>query len=207
MKAKILTIVLVLISVLFAGCQQGPTNVDIINDQGGAVMGLDYRDFDQAASEMVQSMLGSGAMKKEGGGRYVVATGRIVNDTMQRINTDQLMAKIEEELLNSGQVVMTSAVGGSGAPDKMVLQARQDLRDSGLSDEFDQETVAAKGTLIAPELSISGKIIQRNVGYSKSQQQVEYYFQLKVTDMTTGLRFWQKESLIAKRGSNKSVAW
>ena len=194
------------LAVLFAGCTQETAYIDIMHDEGKPVMALDYRDFDQAASEMVQSMLGSGALKKSDGGRYVMATGRIINDTMQRIDTDQLMAKIEEELLNSGQVVMTSAVGGKGAPDKMIYEMR-DIRDSGVGDEFNKDTVAAKGQLIAPELSIAGKIFQRNIRYDKKRQQVEYYFQLKVTDLTTGLRFWQKETLIGKRGSSKSVAW
>jgi uncharacterized protein (TIGR02722 family) len=202
MKSRILQII-TLTSVLVSGCAPETTNIDVVHDDGKAVMALDYRDFDQAASAMVQSMLSSGAMKKPGGGRYVVATGRVVNDTMQRIDTDQLMAKIEEELLNSGQVVMTSAVGGKGAPDKLVLETRE-LRDS---EEFDQKTVGAKGTLLAPELSIAGKIFQRNLRYDNNRQQVEYYFQLMVTDLKTGLRFWQKESLIGKRGSNRSVAW
>jgi hypothetical protein len=30
---------------------------------------------------------------------------------------------------------------------------------------------------------------------------------LKLSDIKTGLRFWQEEVLIGKRGSNKSVAW
>ena len=205
MKAETLGVI-TLIGILFAGCAPGTVNIDVVHDDAKAVMALDYRDFDQAASEMVQSMLGSGALKKPGGGRYVVTTGRIINDTMQRIDTDQLMAKIEEELLNSGQVVMTSAVGGKGAPDKMIYEMR-DIRDSGVGDEFNKDTVAAKGQLIAPELSIAGKIFQRNIRYDKKRQQVEYYFQLKVTNLTTGLRFWQKETIIGKRGSNKSVAW
>jgi len=205
MKERIIGIT-TLLSILIAGCAQETVNIDVVHDDAKAVMALDYRDFDQAASEMIQSMLGSGALNKPGGGRYVMATGRIINDTMQRIDTDQLMAKVEEELLNSGQVVMTSAVGGKGAGDQMVYDVR-DIRDSGVGDEFNKETMAAKGQLIAPELSISGKIFQRNIRYDKNRQQVEYYFQLKITDLTTGLRFWQKESIIGKRGSNKSVAW
>ena len=206
METKILGTI-TFFAILIAGCAQETAYIDIMHDEGKPVMALDYRDFDQAASEMIQSMLGSGALKKPGGGRYVVTTGRIINDTMQRIDTDQLMAKIEEELLNSGQVVMTSAVGGKGAPDKMVYDLREDIRESDVGDEFDEKTLPAKGQLIAPELSISGKIFQRNIRYDKNRQQVEYYFQLKVTDLTTGLRFWQKETLIGKRGSNKSVAW
>jgi len=208
MKARILEII-AFFAILIAGCAQETVTIDIMHDEGKAVMALDYRDFDQAASEMIQSMLGSGAMKKTSGGRYVVTTGRIINDTMQRIDTNQLMAKIEEELLNSGQVVMTSAVGNArkqGAVDKMIYDVR-DIRDSGVGDEFDEETLPAKRQLIAPELSISGKIFQRNIRYDKNRQQVEYYFQLKITDLTTGLRFWQKETIIGKRGSNKSVAW
>lgn len=206
MKAKLLVSLFVLISISVAGCTPKTTNIDLMNDDGKAVMGLDYRDFDQAASSMVQSMLDSGAIKKQDGSRYVVTTARIVNDTMQRIDTDQLMAKIEEELLNSGQVVMTSAVGGKGAPDQMVNEIRK-IRDSGAGDEFKEDTIAGKGELIAPELSISGKIYQSNVKYDKKMQQAEYYFQLKITDLKTGLRFWQKETLIGKRGSNKSVSW
>ena len=207
MKTRTLAIV-VLISSMFAGCAQETTNIDVINDDGGAVMGLDYRDFDQAASEMIQSMLGSGTLKKQGGGRYVMVTGRIINDTMQRIDTDQLMAKIEEELLNSGQVVMTSAIGGAKGEsvDQMIYETRE-IRDSAIGDEFNKDTIAAKGQLIAPELSVSGKIFQRNLRYDKNRQQVEYYFQLKITDLTSGLRFWQKELIIGKRGSNKSVSW
>ncbi len=199
-------IIITLAGLLLAGCATETVNIDVVNDEGKAVMELDYRDFAQAASEMIQSMVSSGALKKPGGGRYVMTTARVTNDTMQRIDTDQLTAKIEEELMNSGMVVMTSAVGGKGAPDEMIYEMR-DIRDSATGDEFKQETLAGKRTLIAPELSISGKIFQRNIRYGNNRQQVEYYFQLRITDLTTGLRFWQKESLIGKRGSNRSVAW
>jgi len=208
MNAKLPVLFVSACALAFAlgGCAAGTTNIDTVNDEGKAVMELDYRDFSQAASEMIQSMIRSGALNKKGGGRYVVATGRIVNDTMQRIDTDQLMAKVEEELMNSGLVTMTSAVGGKGAPDEMIYNTR-DIRDSHEGDEFNKDTIAGKGQLIAPELSVSGKIFQKNLRYDNKQQQVEYYFQLKVSDLTSGLRLWQKESIIGKRGSNKSVPW
>lgn len=200
MEAKILKIITVAF-ILIAGCAPKTTNIDTMHDPGKPVMALDYRDFDQAASKLVQSLFRSGALEKKGGGRYVVATGRIVNDTAQRIDTDQLMVKIETEILNSGQAVMTSAVG-SGT-DSLVHETRE-LR---YSEEFDANSVAARRTLLAPELSISGKIFQRNIRYSKKRQQVEYYFQLKLSNVVTGLRYWQDEVLIGKRGSNKSVSW
>ncbi|UCG58342.1 MAG: penicillin-binding protein activator LpoB [Phycisphaerales bacterium] len=200
MKTRILHL-MAAAGMLIAGCGSQTANIDVMHDEGKAVMALDYRDFDQAASELVQSLLGSGALKKQGGGRYVVATGRVINDTMQRIDTDQLMAKIEIEMLNSGQAVMTSAIG-SGS-DKLIQETRE-LRDA---EEFDPGTVPERRTLIAPELTVSGKIFQRNIRYSRGKQQVEYYFQLKLSDVKSGLRFWQDEVIVGKRGSNRSVAW
>lgn len=209
MKKLLITLTAAL---LMAGCTPKTTNIDTRNDTAGALMGLDYRDFDRAASAMMQSIVQSGAINKPDGSRYVMATSRIVNDTMQYIDTDQLMAKIEEELLNSGKVVFTSAVSGrkegvkgekGGSTDVLIDQTRQ-LRDS---DEFNQSTVPDKGQLITPELSIAGKIIQKNITIKKGQQQIEYYFQLYITDITTGLRVWQREEFMGKRGSVKAVSW
>lgn len=196
-------IIISFISVLISGCAATTQNIDMNNDRGQAVMGLDYRDFQKAAGESISSMLESGALNKPGGGRYVLAISRIINDTMQRIDTDQLIKKIRVELLQSGKVVVTTAVGATGAEDKMTMQARE-LRKT---DEFKQSTVAGKGQMIAPELSLSGKIIQRNVRVTSSLQQAEYYFQLTLTDINTGLALWEGESVIGKRGSNKSVSW
>jgi uncharacterized protein (TIGR02722 family) len=187
---------------LVSGCAT-TRNIDMNNDMEQAVMGLDYRDFQKAASEAVSSLLQSGAVSKPSGGRYVLTVSRIVNDTMQRIDTDQLIKKIRVALLKSGKVVVTTAVGITGAEDKLAMQARE-LRKS---DEFNQTTVAKKGQMVAPELSLSGKIIQRNVRVSSGTQQVEYYFQLSLTDINTGLAFWEEETVIGKRGSNNSVSW
>ncbi|MBT3287667.1 MAG: penicillin-binding protein activator LpoB [Victivallales bacterium] len=191
------------LALLFSGCESIPKNIDMQNDNAHAVMALDYRDFQKTADILVQSLLGSGRLKKPNGGACVMTTGKIINDTMQRIDTDQLMAKIEESLMNSGQVVMTSAIAAGDGVDKMVYKVREKRN----SDEFNQGTIAEKGQLVAPELSISGKIIQRDVRYERRKTQVEYYFQLKVTGIGTGLRLWQKEEVIGKRGSNKSVSW
>jgi hypothetical protein len=173
------------------------------NDKGDQVMGLDYRDFNQAAAEAVQSMLMSGAVDKKNGERYVLAISRITNDTMQHIDTDQLVKKIRVELLRSGKVVVTTAVSANGAEDEMSIKARE-LRGN---DEFNQATVQKKGTMIAPDLSLSGKILQRNIRMDDGKQQVEYYFMLTLTEIKTGLAWWEGETVIGKRGSGKSVSW
>jgi len=196
---------LIAAGLLMGGCATKTQNIDIHNDKGAeAVMGLDYRDFQAAAQEMIQSMIASGAVSRPGGGKYVLAVSSVVNDTMQHIDTDQLVKKMRVGLLRSGKVVVTTAVSANGPEDKMAMQTRKELRGN---EEFKQSTVAKKGNMIAPDLSLSGKIIQRNIKIDRSTQQVEYYFQMTLTDINTGLAIWEDEQVIGKRGSNKSVAW
>lgn len=189
-------------ALILAGCSTPTRYVDPAADDGPVAMTMDYRDFEKAATEAVDDMLASGAVSNPNGGRYIMVVSRITNDTMQRIDTDQLTKKIRVALLRSGKVVTTTAVGLNGAEDEMTMRARE-LRNS---EEFDQSGVQKKGTLQAPDLSLSGKILQRNhkVG---GEQQVEYYIQLSLTDLATGLAFWEGETPIIKRGSNSSVSW
>ncbi|CAI6162441.1 MAG: hypothetical protein SPLUMA2_SPLUMAMAG2_01045 [uncultured Sulfurimonas sp.] len=200
MKIKILTAT-ALSLVLLSGCADKVSKIDLNNDKGDQVIGLDYRDFQQASSEATQSMLRSPALTKPGGGRYILAISKVRNDTMQHIDTDQLIKKIRIELLNSGKVYVTTAIGG--AEDKMNKQMRV-LRED---DEFRNSSIAKKGTLVAPDMSLSGKILQRNINMGDGKQQVEYYFMLTLTDLKNGFATWEGETIIGKRASGKAVAW
>lgn len=202
MRAIKSTLTATFVSLLIAGCAAPTRYVDPAADQGAVTLAMDYRDFERAATATVEDMLASGAVDSPSGKRYVMVISRITNDTMQRIDTDQLIKKIRVALLRSGKVVTTTAVGLNGAEDEMTRKARE-LRKS---DEFDQSTVEQKGTLQAPDLSLSGKIIQRNHQVA-DEQQVEYYVQLTLTDLTSGLAIWEGETQIIKRGPDDSVAW
>lgn len=166
-----------------------------------AVMALEYRDFEQSANEMVADMVSSGAVTNPHGGRYVLVVSRIINDTMQRIDTDQLVKKIRSQLLRSGKVVVTNAIGLNEAEDPMIMKARK-LRKSR---EVSQANVAGKGNIIAPDLSLSGKIIQKNLKIDWGKERVEYYFQLSLTDINTGLVVWEDEKPIIKEGKNAPI--
>ena len=120
---------------------------------------------------------------------------------MQHIDTDQLIKKIRVDLLRSGRAVITTAVGPNA--DTM----NKEVRELNNSEDYNQRTTMKKGQMIAPEMSLSGKIIQRNIPMDNGKQQVEYYFQLTLTELATGLAWWEDESIIGKRGSAKSVAW
>jgi uncharacterized protein (TIGR02722 family) len=122
---------------------------------------------------------------------------------MQRIDTDQLIKKMRIALLNSGKALVTSALGANGAEDDMSYQTRE-LR---ANEEFNQTRVSSSGQLIAPDYSLSGKIIQRNNTVDSRTTQVEYYFMLSLTDIETGLVFWEDEKRIIKRGRSNIVSW
>ncbi|TVM14499.1 penicillin-binding protein activator LpoB [Oceanidesulfovibrio indonesiensis] len=196
-------VVSVLLVLLVAtGCTPKKT-VKVDPMQDSVTMGLDYQDFAGAADSMINDMLTSGAVDRPGGGRYVLAISRVTNDTMQRIDTDQLTKKIRVALLRSGKVVTTTAIGLGGPEDPMAAEVRK-LRKS---KEVNQGTVAAKGQIVAPDLSLSGKIIQRNYRVDSETQQVDYYFMLSLTDVNTGLAIWESEKPISKQGTSRSVSW
>lgn len=200
---KILFALVLAVSASGCATQGGFAVVDRNSDTAASTATLEYRDFEKAASESVQSMLSTGAVTNPNGGRYILAISRVLNDTLQRIDTDQLIKKIRIELLNSGKVVVTTAVGINGAEDQMNFAAR-DLRGN---DEFDQSRVAKKRSLQAPDLSLSGKIMQRNHNMGRNQIQIEYFFQLTLTELNSGLAIWEGETPIIKRGSSKTVTW
>jgi uncharacterized protein (TIGR02722 family) len=204
MKNTALALPILLIALLTGCATTGVEMVDVRNDRGEAVVGLDYRDFENAASDAVQDMLARGVVNHPGGGRYVMMISRITNDTMQRIDTDQLVRKIRIELLNSGRVVVTTAVAAGGPEDRATFQVREELRGNV---EFDQRGVQQTGTIQAPDLSLSGKIMQRNLAMSGNRQQIEYYFQLVLTDLASGLAIWENEYPIIKRASSRTVSW
>ncbi len=192
-----------LASAALSACAPAVEVVDTQHDKGEAVVGLDYRDFETAASDAIQSMISSGSVNNPKGGRYILTISKIKNDTMQRIDTDQLVKKIRVDLLNSGKVAITTALSINGPEDAATAEMRE-LRGNAM---VKQSTVKGDGKVIAPDLSLSGKILQRNVPMTGGRTQVEYYFQLSLTDIESGLALWENEKQIIKRSNQNTASW
>jgi uncharacterized protein (TIGR02722 family) len=189
-------------AVLFTGCSHKPEYLPENSPESSIItMGIDRQDFEKAASDMANSLLSSGALDKRGGGKYVVMMSDIVNDTTQRFDVKFMTKKMRIAILNSQKAILTSAVGTQR--DDLAQDSRK-LREN---DEFKKSTVIQKNTLYAPELSLSGNILQRTAKANKDDQLVEYYFQLSMTDIKTGLVTWEDEVVIGKIGSNDTVTW
>lgn len=189
--------------IVLSGCSSNVEYITEKNADDAISLGLDRKDFENAAQDAIESLLASNALNKQGGGRYVVAVGKVVNDTTLRIDTDMLIKKIRIGMLQSGKAVITSAISANGTADELIFDVRE-LRGN---DEFKQDTIAQKGTLYAPDFSLTGKILQRISRTGKNKQMVEYYFQLTLTEIRSGLAYWESESTVGKLGSNKSTAW
>lgn len=162
------------------------------------VMELEYRDWEKAATNMTDSMLKSNALA--GVSKPVIAVANIKNDTMQRFDTDILIKKIRTTILKSGRAQIATNFTGEDTTSNNVRNTRG-------NDEYDQSTFAQKGTLIAPNMSLSGKMIQRNLKlnsgwFSSTDTRVEYYLQLTLTNLKTGLSVWEDEQPIVKEGDH-----
>lgn len=201
--------VIVLATTALAGCQTIPVtssnpNAEMSRTGQPALVsfGLQNTDFEYAANKAVQEFLESPFSKKPGGGRWVVQMGEVVNDTTFRIDTASMTSRMKIAMTKTGQFIFTGATGRERTD--FVADSRQ-LSQSKL---FDKKTVARSGTVIAPDLEMSGGIRQRTVvGADQRQQQLEYEFDFRVVERDTGLEIFQSFIPIEKLGSNKSFAW
>ncbi|RDU65463.1 penicillin-binding protein activator LpoB [Helicobacter sp. MIT 14-3879] len=190
---------------IFAGCSNKVEYISLKDSKEYTTSGLDYHDIEDAAQKGVESLLSSKYTKSINSNKpKVLAISDVINDTMQLIDTEQLTRKVTREMRNSGKYILTLAITGNGAMEDTMINKARNTRDN---DEFNQYTTIEKGELISPELSLSGKIIQKNTKLSSSKQRIDYYFLLTLTDIKSGLVLWDDEINIIKVGSNNNVAW
>lgn len=190
---------------ILSGCADKIEYVNLEQSSQYSTAGLDYHDIEGAATNSVESLLSSKyANKIESKRPKIVVISDVINDTMQSIDTEQLTRKITRMMSRSGKFVLSLSMTGSGAiRDKMIDKAREATNN----DDYNQYTTIEKGNLIAPELSLSGKIVQKNVKISSSKQRIDYYFLLTLIDIKSGIVLWDDEVNIIKIGSNKRSSW
>lgn len=190
---------------LAPGCMDRTQLVDQDNDTE-IVAGLGYKDFETAAAETVNTILSSKQVQRatKQDKTYVVAIGKVSDETPLSIDTDLITARIGEALLNDDRFALSSVFADRESNrDNTVSEARL-VRGN---DEFDQSSVQKKGQLKAPDFSITGKIIARDVKRDNGGHQYEYYFQLRMNDLATGTVLTTRETKVIKRTGKKSHTW
>lgn len=203
MKVMSKVIVALVGIVFFSACNSGPEYVDSGDSRSYASMGLDYHDIEGVVEKSVDSLLSSGYVQNIKQPKVLVISD-IINDTMQNVDVEQLSRKITRNMRNSGKFKLSLAISGTGtSSDKMIDSVRKQTRGN---EEFDQYSVIEKGQLKGAQLSLSGKIWQKNVKVN-GKQRTDYFFLLTLVDLATGEVVWDDEANIIKVGSNKSVSW
>ena len=192
------------LAALVAGCTTPTTRVDLRNDRGPQVAGLDYRDVQLAANTVLQSLYRSGRLDRGDGQMYVLSVDRVKNDTMQRFDTDIVTSYITQELMDNNKVMVTSAMAATEDNRAGMINGARTARGNA---EFNQATVAQTGQLVAPSHTIYGKVIQREIRMDNGDKQVEYYLQMRLVELATGLQWWQGQVPIVKRADGTTPTW
>lgn len=185
-----------------AGCKTTTSYIDAADTTTNVVAALSYADFSKAANEMADEIVESKLMthpQADAGGRYIIYVSDIENDTMQRLDTDQLTKSLRVKLLQSGKFLVTTAFGEDDATKKM-----RDLKDSKM---VKKSSVKGNNQVLAPDFSLSGKILQRDSTLDSGDTRIEYYFQMSLTNIENGLAYWEGERVVGKVADGASVSW
>ena len=184
-----------------AGCR---TEAHYI-DPGGpealvTVSSVDPAEWRKVAGEAAESLIASGALKRNDGMEPVVMIGRIRNYTLLHLETGLLTNRLRQAILASGQAKVTSATGYGGNLERAVRRVRNIEND----DLFDQRTVMKRGTVVAPNFSLAGMVIQQNAFAGRTEESY-YMFHLTLTDLATGIAVWEKNVDFAKQATRPAL--
>ena len=124
--------------------------------------------------------------RAENGGRNpVLKLDKVINDTNDPdLNTSVISDTLFEELLNSDKVEVTMAEGAGRT------QAIANSRDIQFDDNFNQKTVAKKGTLVAANLVMRPKVVSNIVRDGRTKA-VDRFFVMDMAEIENGFIMWK----------------
>jgi uncharacterized protein (TIGR02722 family) len=199
---KSLFAVTALLSILFlSGCAH--SGARYIDPQGTETIvslnQINIQDWQNAADQLVQSLLTSGAVERAPRQPAVLAISRIINNTSQHVDTDSLIKKIRVALSRTGKVATTTTMGlGGRAEDPLAKETAEYTA-------FMNDTPAAAATPM-PDFTLTAKLLEDRAKAGRTRQ-TTYSFQMSLTEVASGLAVWEDEVQITKSGRKPSVGW
>ena len=157
-------------------------NSETLNTSVGLI--LNNTDLDKIVNSLVSDIIDSGALNKSSG-KYVLAISDIDLDTKHPVDKEVFIKKLRIALQKEKKVTISTM-----KEDSLIMKSRE-LRKS---KETNQENVASKNSLVAPEISLTGSIIEKDISDSK----VEYTIMLTINDLKKGTSLWEGEKTIQK---------
>jgi hypothetical protein len=175
-------------------CSTPARRIDPTTQGVTTVRDVNTRDWNDVAARAVNSLVASGALVRKDGRKAIVMINEVKNRSGSRARTQILTNKLRQAMLASGKAVTTTAVGGRGPEDNATRQIRELEND----DLFNQATVQKRGTVISPDLSLSGEIINQATRSGRTRENT-FYFHVVLTDLSTGLAIWEDNFEITKQ--------
>ena len=131
----------------------------------------------------------------------VLKLDRTINDTNDPdLNTSALTDVLFEELLNSDKVEVTMAEGAGRT------QAIANSRDVALDPNFNQNTVAKTGTLIAANLVMRPKVVSKETRDGRARN-IERFFVMDMAEIENGLIMWKYSKPLGFVTTRGNVGW
>jgi uncharacterized protein (TIGR02722 family) len=158
---------------------------------------INYQDFNMAANDLVQDLLRKGVIQpKHPGKPTLVAISRIVNETDQQFDTDQLVSTIRAALLQAGNIEISNMGLNGSTTDPLAQQVAS-------KNAFEQNQATPNN---APDYTLYGKIISDKTSAGDVKQSA-YIFDLQLTDVSTQTTVWEKPAYIVKQGKGPSIGF
>ena len=176
----------VLASLAPVACNQPARVVTDDRDKIVSIDQLDVQDWENAADQVVQQLLGSGVLANAPAMPARVEVTRVVNDTTQRVDTDLLTQKVKIALQQSGKVAFAS----------------RDSRSTEVADYRDFKDGRDAPRL--PDYVLNGKIIEIRASAGRTKQS-SYVFQLNLVDTRQDIDAWSGEAEVTKKGTKNAV--
>lgn len=172
---------------VLGGCSQTRTTTGSVND-AKTLTGQDWYDF---AAQLVASLEERQISQRytNNGRPPVVVIGDFKNNTSKAGFTRQkdfMYNALQTELVNSGRYTVNMDIAGEGGDVETMIRDARLLRGS---DEYDQSTVAQRGTMLAPDLILYGEI-GRIIAEEGRTKQYDYQVNTRMIDVRTGQAVW-----------------
>ena len=201
---KILPLACVLATaIVFSGCGSVPRRLD---SKGNETLittdDINVKDWQVAADKAINSLLRSGVLHRNDNRKNILMISDVKNETTQHINTDILTDKIRLAILKSGLALTTTAVSANGMEDKATRQVRELAKNK----MFAKKTIKKNGTVIAPDFSLAGKIIQQKASRGRTKESY-FFFHITLTDLETGLAVWEDNVEVVKQETTPVFGW
>ena len=157
---------------------------------------VDIQDIQVAASGMLESLLETGILKRAPHEPARLVLDRVVNDTSSRFDVGELLYRMREQLVNSGQAEVITTWGDNPESKEAQGIAKREAFLNGTTGQASAE----------PDFTLTGKVtqIKRSAG---NVRQTTYTFRLTLTNVNTGREAWTKTVDMTKQGTKSGVGF